>query len=96
MVWIVRFVRLLGLTPIDIYEMRDRLDQSGGHTCIHWGWTLWGLLPVAPTKLQVPLVCVKARCVVGRIRLGRRISWVVYLMELGTNWETATTSICIG
>lgn len=68
--------------------MRDVVDQSATYTGIYrnWGWeqALWRFWGVALTGLQFLSVCMRAECVVGKIRLGCSIHWFVYQMGLGT------------
>lgn len=51
----------------------DELDHSATHTDIPrnqgWGLASWELLKVALTRPQFSLMCVRAKCVAGRVRL---------------------------
>ena len=62
--------------------MWDRLGQFAVHTGKHGnqgrGWAWWGLLRVAMTRLQLPMIfffCLRAECVLGRIRMDCNTIW---------------------
>ena len=76
--------------------MWDILAQSALYTGKHRNhglvWACWGLLRVIPSRLQLLLVYLMTRCVVGRAGLGCSAHWVGDKNDIGI----ATTIVCIG